>query len=257
MMPPSVRPSLAFAILIAAGLLAGALMLRFSSEKSVGNSGAEFGSPEAVVADVRQDRVTVKHGPTAQAETNSSDISARAITTGVEQLPVTNQAPLPQLSGYVVDRFDDWKTIPEGYASEGIVVENGMLTLAGDPASTAPRSGYLRSPALPLRAPALAGPVDNPAPLPDGAMLHLQISLSSDGNDWSPWVSVSRYHKPDGKLATPPMQASIAKADLVAPDLPSSGTISGPSIRYRLDISASGVIAPSVADIRVWKLETW
>lgn len=248
-MSRSARPALAFAIILAVGLLVGSFMLRSTTRDAVQSDDAP--TTEIVATDVRTDFVDVRTRP--RTERRDSDTSApRPASPGVTNMPTQTAPDLPGVTGYMVDRFESWTGVPPGYRVEGLVIRDGLLTLAGDAGSTEPRTGTLSSPPLPLRSPTLAGPVDDAEILPEGASVQLLISLSPDGEDWSPWVQVDRYRKPEGTQIRPAMQATIAKADLMSTYTTNSSPV-GPQIRYRLAISASGVASPSLADIRIWK----
>jgi hypothetical protein len=45
----------------------------------------------------------------------------------------------------------------------------------------------------------------------------------------------------------------LANSDLKGMDSSTSVTADGPALRYRLGLTASGVAAPSVSDVRIWK----
>ena len=98
--------------------------------------------------------------------------------------------PQLSLSGYVIDQFSRLSNFPEGYFAEGLAIRGGAITISGDPTSTAPRSGTLESPPLPLRLPSLAAPAEERAQLPEGAEVQLHISVTEDGLSWSPWYRI-------------------------------------------------------------------
>ncbi len=252
MTSPSGKPILIFAIVITVGVVVGALLLRQPSRTTYGIIGDDKSIIQPV--DVRTDRKAV-NSFSRRRPAGGKTTSSRVKAVGVQEIAVQPAAILPPLSGYIVDSFDGWTTISPGYRAEGIALKNGSITLSGDAESTAPRSGTLESPAISLRTPALAGASDNSAPLEEGASVQLEISLSENGSDWSPWIAAEKHARPDGRRVAAPVQASLAKADLINADHLSSSTISGPSLRYRLHLSSSGVAAPAVADLRIWKRE--
>lgn len=250
MSPSAKRVWLAIAVIVAAILvmrsLVGEDQPRLRSDVQVSNKADATTDVRTVNAPARQP-IRPAHIRTQPQEKPTTGIEFRSS----EQLP-----PSPPVTGYVIDNYTIWKSIPEGYHADGIVTTANGITLSGDPASTTPRSGVLHSPPLPLRHPALEAPADESQPLPHAATVNLQISLSADGESWSPWLRVDRHTPADGNRIAPPMQASLAKADLERVDSNSSAPINGPAIRYRLGLSSSGTIAPVLSDIRVWKRET-
>src|SRR5690606_14220234 len=157
------------------------------------------------------------------------------------------------------DQFRRWKTIPPGYVADGIILRDGAITLSDATETSSTRDGILISPPLSLRQPAMADPVTQSITLPDGSAVQLQVSLSEDGETWSPWLMVQHYAPPAGKRIAPTMQPMLANADLALLDSQSSSSeagqnLPGPKIRYRLGLSASGA-APAVSDLRIWKRE--
>ncbi len=251
-MSRSGKPALGFAVLLTIGVVGGALFLRQPDRP---NPPPEADDEPIGQADVRTDRLATGKFPSRRDARDNKTPTARPRDAGVHNFPDEAPTVLPQLSGYIVDKFDNWTTIPAGYRADGIHLIDGVLTLTGEAGSTAPRSGMLASPPISLRSPALAGPADKSAALEEGAGVDLELSLSEDGVQWSPWVVMEKYRKPDGHRVVAPVQASLANADLESLDSISSATVSGPSLRYRLHLSASGVAAPSVADVRIWKRE--
>jgi len=178
------------------------------------------------------------------------------VTSGIRSIGLQTPNPLPPLTGYALDSFSGWTTIPPQYHAESVSVINGALTISTDNGSTDARMGILVSPPIPLKAPAMAAPVQDRAAMPDGASVILEIALSEDGQTWSPWAVAERHRPPDGKRVVPPVQAELSTSDIAAQD--SGTTVSlhpGPSLRYRLTLSATGDTAPSVADVRIWKRE--
>lgn len=255
-MSQSGRPALALAVMLLVGLMVGSYMLR--------SGGPEPGADElageedtVVTVDTRQNRIAVRSGagrkPVLEDRETTPD---RERTSGVVTMAVDTPEVLPPLTGYIVDSFRGWARIPDAYHGDGLAVVGGALTLIDDGTSTEPRSGVLVSPAIPMRAPALAGAVRENRSLPEGAQVQLEISLSEDGSNWSPWVAVSRHVPVDGNLVAAPMQPSLANADArMADNQNSTQPVTGPSVRYRLYLSASGGESPQIEDVRVWKRE--
>jgi len=186
----------------------------------------------------------------------TTTIRQENVTSGIRSIGLQTPNPLPPLTGYALDSFSAWTTIPPQYHAEGVSVINGAVTISSDNGSTDARTGILVSPPIPLKAPAMAAPVRNDNAMPDGASVILEIALSEDGQSWSPWAVADRHRPPDGKRVAPPVQAELSASDIAAQE--SGTTVSlqpGPSIRYRLTLSATGETAPSVADVRIWKRE--
>jgi hypothetical protein len=163
---------------------------------------------------------------------------------------------LPEVQGFIIEDFSSWKAIPPGYDADGVKLVAKGITLADDSATTQPRVGFLQSPAMPLLQPAMMAPAAHPPHLPVGAGIYTEISLSADGHSWSPWARLEIYNRPEGTLATPAMQASLAPGSVKIPsyvsplrDVPSSA----PLIRYRLTLDAQSTGVPVVHDLRVWK----
>ena len=104
----------------------------------------------------------------------------------------------------------------------------------------------------------MAAPVQEGRVLPPGSDVILEIALSEDGKTWSPWAVADRYHPPDGKRVAPPVQSALSTSEIAARNLqdqPGNDRISGPSLRYRLTLSATGQQVPSISDVRIWKRE--
>lgn len=255
-MPPFGRNAFAVVAILAAGLIAGAWLLRTESAKHPVRDHASHDT-ELSSADVRTTRQFTRQNQSRARESHAEKPGAQPVTSGVTLLSVMPSPPaLPPLTGYVVDSFQSWTTIPASYGSEGLTATNGTITLAAVDATTSPRFGQMISPPLPLKAPALAGPVANTPSLPTDASLTLEISLSEDGISWSPWTAVEKYTEPDGKRVTPQLQPTISQHELAAAgSAPESSPVSGPSLRYRLTLSASSSASPAIADIRIWKRE--
>ena len=176
-MSRSSKVIISVAVLAALSLAASLMLSQQTSKATSPPSHDNFDKP----VDLRQKRiaagVTLSHMQTNDTLTTK----ARPRTAGVQELSVQTPDVLPPLSGYIVDRFDRWTTIPAGYSFEGLAVHEGKLTLAGDAESTTPRLGTLSSPPIPMMAPALAAPADNTEPLEMGADVQLEISLSENG----------------------------------------------------------------------------
>lgn len=180
------------------------------------------------------------------------------VTSGVRMRALQTPAALPPLTGYVVDRFDNWTTLPASYMADGITVKNNTLTLAGDAGSSVARTGVIVSPPKKLQLPALSAPVQPRVNVPDGTEVLLEISLSDDGKTWSPWAMAQRYAPPDGKRVRPAYQASLSTDDLAVRDddsQTSHGVAPAPAIKYRLTLTSIGIASPSISDIRIWKQE--
>lgn len=256
-MPLSAKGAISCAAIAAALLLFGAWMLRAERERS--RKPASEDLPIEGPANVSTARVSSRRKPVRETRRSPSDAARKAeITSGVQMVPALAppQDILPPLTGYVVDSFENWTTIPAGYRVEGLALRNGTILLSDAAGTTAPRFGQMVSPPLPLQAPALAAPVSNPKSLAPDASITLEISLTGDGTDWSPWVPVEKYTLPDGKRVTPPLQATISDSDLARQKLnTTTAATSGPLVRYRLSLSASSSASPAIADIRVWKRE--
>lgn len=257
-MSQSGRAALALAVILAVGLLVGALMLRENQKPGQGKEALYDATSETLV-DVRAERRSTRtDGEDRSTAFNDrrKTTASRERTSGVVTIPVIAPEVLPPLTGYVVDSFASWTGFPSGYSADGLVVTDGKLTLEGDPDSTAARSGVLVSPPLALRAPALDGSVRDNQPLPEAAQVQLEICLSEDGRSWSTWVALERNRRRDGNLVSGSMQPSLANAETDAADSRNHNEpVAGPSIRYRLHLSASGVKSPSVEDVRIWKWE--
>lgn len=223
-----------------------------TSVPSANDSPAAHTTPNATEIPLHTTTAPRRESPTHSARTHTPDRP----TTGVTFRPTQSSPPTVPVTGYIVDRFTAWSAIPDGYFAEGISLTPAGITLSGDTNSTSPRNGVLQSPPLPMRHPTLAAPAENTAPPSDAVNISLQISLSENGHTWSPWMTVERHVKPDGNRIAPPMQATLANADLESMTSNNSNAVNGPSIRYRLGISASGTTAPVLADVRVWKRET-
>ncbi len=256
MMSPSAKTVFTLAAVFTVAIITAAWLLR--PEEPASRNRPMHQEAEITTADVRTARLSTREqNKMRQPVSTSESKPAEPLTSGVKLLSSAPTPPdLPPLTGYVVDSFENWTTIPAGYNSDGLVLSNGAITLAGISETTEPRFGQMVSPPLPLTAPALAAPVGNPRQLPDDASLTLEISLSEDGTNWSPWIALEKYARPDGKRVTPPLQASISHHELATHNSAvTSSSPSGPSVRYRLTLSASASASPAVADIRIWKRE--
>ena len=156
-------------------------------------------------------------------------------------------------TGFVVDDFSAWSAIPAGYRAEGVQLSGGAITLS-DGNTSHSRVGMLASPPLELWRPALAAPVENPVPLPDGCDIRTQISLSADGKTWGPWIPVERHTPPDGHQALPagPPTWSGSRPLREFPGA-TDGDTSGPRIRYRLTLTSQSAANPVVKDLRIWR----
>lgn len=256
-MPLSAKGAVSFAAIAAALLLIGTWMLR--SEPVPAQKPASENLITGAPGDVSTARVSTSRRLVREPRRTPSTSSRTAeMTSGIQMIPALAppQDILPPLTGYIVDSFENWTTIPAGYSVEGLALRNGTVILSDTTGTTGPRFGQMISPALPLLAPALAAPVNNPGPLAADANITLEISLTEDGTDWSPWVAVEKYTPPDGKRVTPPLQATISDSDLTRQkDSTSAAATSGPQVRYRLSLSATSSASPAIADIRIWKRE--
>jgi hypothetical protein len=256
MMSQSAKPILLGITVLAALLLIASYTLRRDPDvKAPADTAEQIRENEPV--DTRSPRLSTNLAKHFQRN-GKSHSAATEVTSGVRTVALQTPAALPPLTGYALDHFDDWTTIPLGYHADGVITRNGALTLAGNPDSTGSRTGIIMSPPLPLRSPALAAPVQPSVATPEGANVILEISLSEDGQSWSPWAMLQRYQAPDGHRVAPPLQAALSTAQIAARNEKSSRSISplpGPAVRYRLTLSASGAKAPSVSDVRIWKRE--
>lgn len=192
---------------------------------------------------------------------HASTQPASTRTSGVTDLPATPPSLTPAVSGFIIDQFHHWQSIPPGYVADGVRLENGVITLIDASETSHPRDGILVSPVLPLHQPAMAAPVDQSVEMPEGSGIQLQVQLSEDGETWSPWLIVQRDAPPDGNRIAPAMQPMLANADLNRLDSQSSSSKAaqnrpGPRVRYRLGLSATGA-APKVSDLRIWKRTTY
>lgn len=236
-------------------LLAGAFFLREKSRISVEEERDAVPEPATPAAMAKVDTPVVSRDVATRSNRRPADVK---VTSGVRMRALQTPAALPPLTGYVVDRFDTWTTLPASYIADGITVENSTLTLAGDTGSSAPRTGVIVSPPKQLQLPALSAPVQPRVSVPDGAEVLLEISLSDDGKTWSPWAMAQRYSPPDGKRVRPAYQALLSTDNLPVPDddsQTSQGAVPGPAIKYRLTLTSSGIASPSISDIRIWKQE--
>lgn len=240
--------------LVVAAILAAVLLLRNlttsfppASPAPAPGGAAEGAAPARVQSASRIKTAATSHRPPAR-EFTSPSAAVRFVETGSEPENVN-------VSGTTVDDFSGWTTVPHGYFADGLTIANGTVTLADGATTSGPRSGVLESPPLPLRQPALAAPADPSAVIPPGTEVSVQISLSEDGQSWSPWKQVQQFQQPDGKRIVAPVQASLASGDWKRTDSQTSETVSGPAIRYRMELWSGGPETPAVTDIRIWKRE--
>lgn len=239
--------------LVAAAILAAMLLLRglVPADKPA-PAAAEVDDGAGTVASAPVHHPRRRAAPVARRPGSREYTSPSASVRFVETASEPENIPV---SGTLLDDFSRWSSIPPGYFADGVTVVNGAVTLAEAESTSAPRSGVLESPPLPLRQPALAAPTDPVMEIPAGTEVSVQISFSEDGHSWTPWKQVQRFQKPDGKRITPPMQASLASDDWKSADSQTSETASGPAIRYRLELWSGGAPAPAVTDLRIWKRE--
>ncbi|MGI8906385.1 MAG: hypothetical protein ACR2IE_07850 [Candidatus Sumerlaeaceae bacterium] len=187
------------------------------------------------------------------ARQNNAAMAHRAALSRATE--TTRPRTMPRLlSGFVVDDFRNWTSIPDDYHADRLQVVNGAITLR-DTETTGSRFGTLLSPPLELWQPALAAPAQNTTTVPEGCEVRTEISLSRDGKSWSGWQSLERYQAPDGKQVQPPSAPtwSGTRPSPISPPVTDSTETSGPFVRYRLTLTSSSPASPFVQDVRIWR----
>lgn len=241
-------------LVITVMVFAGLIALRPDETERLPDGSAEVvavAGPEKVPGEVREARIlhtAPQLGPIT------------VTTTTAALLNPAEAAILGPLEGFIIDDLSGWTSIPDGYISENMKFENGGITLAEiDRETSTPTIGYLISPPLPLRQPAMSAPARRTREVPQGGNIMLQVSLSADGETWTSWKPARMHQPPDGNLVSPPVQPFLAPGAMTGVEFSkvsaNDSETSGPQIQYRLTLEARDE-APVVRDVRAWRHRT-
>jgi hypothetical protein len=248
------RPALIVLVVVVALLVVAVVALR---QGPMPSSDASSSGGEEVAGKSRtaSTRVTAADTPQAQvkpdrrSETTAAATAERTIATS-ESEPVQNA-----ISSYHVDDFRSTGKAFEGYKFDGLKQTADGITLADrDPNSSGTRSGVLESPSLKLEFPSnLVGPIWR-TKMPEGTELKMEVAVSADGKDWSPWFTCEaddgaapEPNYPDGR-PNPNYGATIGTHV-------GTGLKLYPYVRYRLTMSSGTEQSPLLQELRLYHVD--
>ena len=249
------RTAVIIIAVIVATLVVTVIMLRQRTGPLGESDSTEAASRPASLETAASTRMNVIATPVTGVERRKP---ADTTTSSASDIPVPTSPDEPvqnAVSAYHVDDFRSTAKAFEGYKLAGLKLTADGIALADrEPGTSGTRTGTLESPSLKLEFPAnLVGPIWR-TKMPEGTEFKVELAVSADGKDWSPWFPCEADDEADPLPNYPDGRPNPNYGATIGSHV-GTGLKLYPYVRYRLTMNSGGDQSPLLQEMRLYHVD--